>query len=306
MTFQGFGYTVEIHRETHELGKELDRRLQSLADAGYTHAEVFTDYSDLYVGGRVNSQQLARLLAVLDKHRHHLNYTYHLPGQVNLFDLADRHVHERLLRSGIEVGKAIGAESMVYHPGCRLRPSAGTSVAMFDLMARERETLIPLADKVASWGSDIAIETWIDTGCYAGYSYATWPELLATQVETINHPAVGLCLDFGHLYIAARWYGFDFMQGVARLAPLTTHFHVQDSMGIVDYDGRRDPALGRGDLHLPPGWGDIPLEKVFSQFDFPRCPVFMVELPDRFFPLIDGILADARRLARLRSAASAT
>ncbi len=280
--------------------------MQALADTGYTHAEIWTTSSDVYVGGRVNSQQLAQLLAVLDKHRDHLNYTYHLPDHVNLFDLADRDMHERLLRSGIEVGKAMGSESMVYHPGWRPKPPAGTSVAMFDLMARERETLIPLADEVASWGSDIAIETWIDTGCYAGYSYAIWPELLATQVETINHPAVGLCLDIGHVYIAAHWYGFDFMQGVARLAPLTTHFHIADTMGIKDYENRQDPALGRGDLHLPLGWGVIPFEEVFSQFDFPRCSVFTLELRDRFFPYIDSVLAESKRLAGLRGTASVT
>jgi len=305
MTFQGFGYTLELHSEAREPFRELDERLQALADTGYTHAEIWTTSSDVYVGGQVNSQQFAQLLAVLDKHRDHLNYTYHLPDHVNLFDLADRDMHERLLRSGIEVGKAIGAESMVYHPGWRLKQPAGTSVAMFDLMARERETLIPLGDEVASWGSDIAIETWIDTG-YAGYSYAIWPELLATQVETINHPAVGLCLDFGHLYIAARWYGFDFVQGVARLAPLTTHFHVQDTMGIKDYDNHQDPALGRGDLHLPLGWGVIPFEEVFSQIDFPKHPVFNVELRERFFPYIDSVLAESKRLAGLRGTASVT
>ena len=305
MAFRGFGYTLEIHSEAREPFRELDERLQALADTGYTHAEIGTGSWDVYVGGRVNSQQFAQLLAVLDKHRDHLNYTYHLPDHVNLFDLADRDMHERLLRSGIEVGKAIGAESMVYHPGWRLKQPAGTSVAMFDLMARERETLISLADEVASWGSDIAIETWIDTG-YAGYSYAIWPELLATQVETINHPAVGLCLDFGHLYIAARWYGFDFVQGVARLAPLTTHFHVADTMGIKDYDNHQDPALGRGDLHLPLGWGVIPFEEVFSQIDFPKHPVFNVELRERFFPYIDSVLAESKRLAGLRGTASVT
>lgn len=302
MAFRGFGYSLGADGSA----KELDERLQALADTGYTHAEIWTGSWDVYVGGRVNSQRLTQLLAVLDKHRDHLNYTYHLPDHVNLFDLADRDMHERLLRSGIEVGKAMGAESMVYHPGWRLRPPAGTSVAMFDLMARERETLIPLGDEVASWGSHIAIETWIDTGCYAGYSYAIWPELLATQVETINHPAVGLCLDIGHVYIAAHWYGFDFVQGVARLAPLTTHFHIADTMGIKDYENHEDPALGRGDLHLPPGWGVIPFEEVFSQFDFPRCSVFTLELRERFFPYIDSVLAESKRLAGLRSTASVT
>ena len=163
--------------------------------------------------------------------------------------------------------------------------------------------MLSLADEVAGWGGHIAIETWIDTGS-AGYSYALWPEMLATQVETINHPAVGVCLDFMHLYISARWYGFDYMQGVARLAPLTTHFHMGDTVGIIDLKGHEDPALGQSDLALPPGWGVIPFDEVFRRFDFPKCPIFMIELRQRFIAHLDEILVESKRLAGLRNAAT--
>jgi len=56
----------------------------------------------------VNRQPLIALLAVLGKHRDHLSHTYHLPGQINLFDLADREMYERLLRGGIEGGLLAG------------------------------------------------------------------------------------------------------------------------------------------------------------------------------------------------------
>ncbi len=297
MPFQGFGFALWVFGSL----RELEEKLQLLIDAGYTHAEVEPSGLDVYLGGRVNQVQLTRLVHVLDKYRDQLGYTMHLPGQVNLFDLADQEMHERLLRSGLEVGKAIGAESMAYHPGWRPTPPAGTSLPMFELMARERDVLLPLADEVASWGGHIAIETWIDTS-NAGYSYALWPEMLATQVETSNHPAVGVCLDVMHLYSASCWYGFDFIQGVARLAPLTTHFHMGDTYGIMDLGGREDPALGQGDLALPPGWGDIPFDELFSQFDFPKCSVFMLELRQRFLANLDEILSESKRLAGLRSA----
>lgn len=298
MPFQGFGFALW---DFGTIG-ELEKKLQALLDEGYTHAELDPTCLDVYLGGRVNQVQLTRLVGVLDKYRDRLGYTLHLPGQINLFDLADREMHTRLLHSGLEVGKAIGAESMVYHPGWRLRTPASTSLTMFELMAHEREILLPLADEVASWSGHIAIETWIDTS-YAGYSYALWPEMLATQVETIDHPVVGVCLDFMHLYISARWYGFDYMQGVARLAPLTTHFHMGDTYGIMDFGGREDPALGQGDLALPPGWGVIPFEEVFSKFDFPKCSVFMLELQQRFIAHLDEILAESKRLANLRGTA---
>jgi sugar phosphate isomerase/epimerase len=304
MPFSKLGYALSGEGSP----QALDDQLQSLVDNGCDYAEIDGGPWDAWIGGRVNRYQLNRLLGVLDKHRDHLSYTLHLPGQVNLFDLADRDVHERLLRSGIEVGRAIRAESMVYHPGWRTIPPAGTSVSLFDLMSQERATLRGLADEVATWGSHIAIETWIDTKSRYGYgySYGLWPELLAIQVETIDHPAVGLCLDFVHTYIAARWYGFDFMKGIARLAPLVTHLHVADTIGVKDFTNYEDPGLGRGDLALPPGWGIIPFDEVFSQISFPECRFLTLELRDRFFVHLEYVLAETRRLASLRDGPNVT
>lgn len=298
MPFQGFGFAIWDFRSI----QELEEKLKSLIDNGYTYAEIEPSSLDVYLCGHINQGQLTHLVDALDKYRHQLRYTLHLPAQVNLFDLADKEIHERLLHSSLELGKAIGAELMVYHPGFRPTPPAGPSLTMFELMAREREILLPLADEVARWDGQIAIETWIDTGS-AGYSYAIWPELLATQVETINHPAVGVCLDFMHLYIAACWYGFDFLDGVAHLAPLTTHVHVGDTFGIMDVRGREDPVLGQKDLALPPGWGIIPLDEVFSQFDFPKCSIFMLELRQRFIVHLENALVESKRLVNLRKSA---
>jgi sugar phosphate isomerase/epimerase len=132
------------------------------------------------------------------------------------------------------------------------------------------------------------------------YTHAFWPELLAQQVEQINHPAIGLCIDFGHVWISARWLGYDFLAGIERLAPLTTHFHINDNMGVSDYTGK-SVNLGRGDLHLPPGWGTVPFEEVFRTIDFPKNPVFLMEHSHgRWLSRAEEILVEAKRLAALR------
>src|SRR5207253_5325033 len=126
----------------------------------------------------------------------------------------------------------------------------------------------------------------------------------AAQVEAIDHPAVGACLDFSHLFLASEWFGFDFLDGVRRLAPLASHLHVQDAFGIsADVEV---PALGIGDLHLPPGWGTVPLADAFAAGDFVQRPVFVVELLDeRFMADLAATLAAARDLSRSsRSAGS--
>jgi sugar phosphate isomerase/epimerase len=295
-TFSGFGYAVEDRGNP----GELDEMLRAVADAGFTHAEIDAGLWDVLLGGRVNGHELARWISVLDRHRDNLRFTLHGANDLNLFDTTERELHERLLRASVELARAVGAEAMAYHPGFRLKPPVGASVAMSDLMAYEREALNVIGDEVSAWGGRIGVETWYAVGD-VGYSYAIWPDQLAGQVEAVGHPAVGVCLDFGHLFLAARWFGFDFLEGVARLAPVVNHFHLHDVFGILSETSSAE--LGYGDLHLPPGWGQIPFDDLFSRVSFPRSPVFMIELvrgrKTRLLVHLDDMLSECRRLASL-------
>lgn len=281
----------------------LDDCLGQLADAGFAFAEVDTGDGpngwDLIVGGRLNGRQLARLVSVLDRHRDRLRFTLHGPGLANLFDLANADLHDRILRAGLEVGRAIGSEVMVIHAGQRRPWPAGSTLPMVALLAQERERLRELADEAASFGSALAIETWLPFGDHNrwGYSYAEWPEQLAAQVETVDHPALGVCLDTGHLWAAARWYGFDALAGARRLAPLVNHVHVQDNAGRVPAVGDlADAALGVGRHFLPPGWGEIPLAALLGQVDYPKQPDLLLQLPaERHRSGLADIAADLRQ-----------
>jgi sugar phosphate isomerase/epimerase len=296
VNFKGIGYGVQMGSSP----QELTENLQTLIDCGYDYVEVSPASWRMWVGGRVDQRRLKQLVAVLDKFRDRLGYTFHLPGETNLFDVADLDYHQALLEAGLEVGKAVGATALAYHAGYRLALPAGTSKPMQELMARERDILLSHADEVASWGGNISIET---HGLVENASYTAFPEMHARFVEEINHPGIGLCIDFGHSFLSSQWNGFDYLEGIARMAPLTTHFHVQDNMGISAYSGRTSLALGRGDLHLAPGDGAVPFNEVFSTIDFPQKPVFMVEALRYGHDLRDGqaarIFDESVRLAGL-------
>ncbi len=286
--FRGFGYALIDRGSPHH----LDELLRAVADAGYDYAEVDPRNWNVWLGGRVNGAELGRWADVLERHRGRLRYTLHGSLELNLFETPERGLHESLLRAGLEVSRAVGAELTVYHPGWRPTPSVDR---MTDLLARERETLREVAGELKAWGGRLAVETWYSVGA-VGYSYAVWPEQLAAQVEAIDHGAVGVCLDFSHLFLASEWFGFDFLDGVRRLAPLANHLHVQDTFGVSS--DLNIPALGKGDLHLPPGWGAIPLADAFAVGDFVLRPVFMVEvLDERLLARLDATLATARQLA---------
>src|SRR5690606_26092155 len=87
-------------------------------------------------------------------------------------------------------------------------------------------------------------------------------ERLAEQVEAIDHPNIGVCLDVGHAWLAYAWLRKDYLAGVRRIAPLVAHMHVNDNFGLPQLDETSDQtenlAQGLGDLHLLPGWGTVP------------------------------------------------
>ena len=295
--FAGFGFSVEDGGRP----KALDEMLRALKDAGFTHVELDPTAWDVIFAGRVNGGQLARFVDVVDRHRDTLRFTLHGAREINLFDTTERELHQRLLRSSLEIARAVGAEAMAYHPGARLFPPTGASVPMAELMKYERDALSAAGDEIAGWGGRLGIETWYMVGD-VGYSYAIWPEQLARQAAAIAHPAVGVCLDFGHLFLAAHWFGFDFNSAVAELAPHVNHFHVHDVFAALTPTGNAE--LGHGDLHLPPGWGAIPFDQIFATTEFPLRPVFNVELllgrRLRAMEYIDTVLAESLRLADLR------
>jgi sugar phosphate isomerase/epimerase len=85
-----------------------------------------------------------------------------------------------------------------------------------------------------------------------------------------------MTLDVGHAHLSAVYFRFQFLEAVRSALPHVRHVHVNDNFGRYDplrlesfaLYRTQTPAntfpLGKGDLHLPVGWGGIPLEKVFE------------------------------------------
>ena len=55
-------------------------------------------------------------------------------------------------------------------------------------------------------------------------------------------------------------------------------------------------SQGKGDLHMPIGWGEIPYREVFSRLSGYEG-VLMLELAPRYMPYYAEVLQDTRRLA---------
>jgi sugar phosphate isomerase/epimerase len=89
------------------------------------------------------------------------------------------------------------------------------------------------------------------------------PLILRTMAKRISSPAVGLCLDIGHANIVAGIRRTDPLELIEPALDRAVLFHLHDNL-----DARRgetgSPELDplRLDLHLPPGRGTVPWQRL--------------------------------------------
>jgi sugar phosphate isomerase/epimerase len=163
----------------------------------------------------------------------------------------------------------------------------------------DEEALWELARRVRVRGVDIFYRI-APGGDIALYNYGGVVERLVDQVTGVGEKNVGITFDFGHAYIASRYYGFDFLRSIELAKPLIKHIHVHDDFGKPAGVDRRQIALiseGKGDLHMPIGWGEIPYREVFSQLKGYEG-VVLLELKPRYRPYLEEALQETQRLLR--------
>lgn len=203
-------------------------------------------------------------------------FLVHGPNPLNLMDLAQMELERSLFGASIEFTARVGSPLMAYHAGrylpeeqFMLRGRTQVDEAgRLKMREQERFRLQELGTMAARYGVIIAVENakpYIDRPFYCyGESLAE----LAEMIEAVDHPNVKATLDLGHAFLAANYYQYDLLAEIETLAPYIRHIHMHDNYGLccASFE-KQQPELvtmGRGDLHLPPGWGDIPFGKIFT------------------------------------------
>ncbi len=303
MLVKGFGINADAGWLDGDLAL-LEKDLAYYAEAGFTHVEIPVHGVGAVCNGvllRERVRELCRLLACFP-----LKYTVHSPNPLNLMNLDDRETEHRLLISSIEFARLIGAGILVCHSG-RYRPeeSFGLPRQPMSLRAEEKmwqaevEALQEMSRLAADAGVLLGMENARPYLDGSPYCYAERPEELVKLIRAVDRQNVGITLDLGHAYLASRFYGFDFLRAVRAAAPYVRHLHIHDNFGkvIASYE-KKQPELaakGRGDLHLPPGWGEIPLRDVFRLLDNYEG-VLTMELRPRYRQYAGEALAALRDL----------
>lgn len=269
----------------------LRRDLEAFLAFGLGAAEIGVHGTDVIKNGRLDSRRLAETMAVLEEFP--FAYSVHAPNPLNLMDEEDFDLHLQLLRASLEFTSAIGSKVIVYHPGRFQAEETFGPRGKLEIPEAKQQLLLDLEAttlrRVAADypGVTIAMENARPYLHHSPYCYAESIDRLKQQVQRIDRPNVGICLDFGHLQMAARFYGFDTQAAVSEIAPLIRHCHVHDNFGRAVYHSEKQQThqipLGKGDSHMPVGWGAIDFAGLFNPFIADYQGLLITELRGRYF-----------------------
>jgi sugar phosphate isomerase/epimerase len=270
-------------------GERRDEELTLARSLGYDAVEISMDGTRMVFGGRLHPEILRA--ALTDFGRYEFWYSVHSPSSLDLRDRANRNAQMALATATLRFAHDVGARVLVIHFEQR-SPSPEDETAFVEAIRRLSDD----AGDVLLGIENIEVER---------------IEPVIECVRRVDRANVVMTLDIGHAYLAAAQFKFDLFQAIAQAAPLVRHVHMNDNFGRYDplrlenftLYRTQTPAdtfpLGKGDLHLPVGWGEIPLDAVFGLLSDFQGTVIHEYRYQLFLPYAESAARAARRLVGL-------
>jgi len=276
LLIKGVGINAHSYRINGDL-ELLEADLAFFEEVGFDYVEIPIHGVDGVVGGQLNLDNMKKVKEALRKH--HLKATVHCPDPLNLRE-GDFELSQKVFKSSIEFTSGIGAGILVYHAG---NFKTSKQVSQHQDLARRKEikALESLSDFAAERGVQICVEN--VTGSL---------EELVRMVGEVDRENIGITCDFGHAFLFYSVYGKegDFLESIKKAVPYLRHVHIHDNFGRFTSDFVLDSLttpyidrlpFGEGDLHMPPGMGKIPYNKIISLIKGYRG-VVMMEIDPRY------------------------
>jgi sugar phosphate isomerase/epimerase len=225
--------------------------LKEIEAAGFRYVQVPSPPASVLVHPRDAHRHAAGLSEALGTAG--LRPLLHGPSSVRA---GTRH-GDQALEGLISYAGEIGASHVVYHAA-----NLPDEPASEDGRLAETRSLATLATRAERLGVIIALEN-LAPVYPAPDALSFTPMILRTMAKRISSPAVGLCLDVGHVNVVAGLRHTDPLDLIEPVLDRTVMFHLHDNLD-ARRDGRDSPELDplRLDLHLPPGRGTVPWERL--------------------------------------------
>lgn len=265
--------------------------LEAFQSFGLTAAEISIHGLDLVKNGRLDCSRAAEVQSVMADFP--FRYSAHAPNPLNLMDKKYQELHRDVLHASLEFAAESGVEVLVYHPGRFLVEEAFAISAPFVCPPEEQQRLLADEARLLQEAADcfpavtIAMENARPYLYHSPYCYAEFPARLKQQIDRIDRPNVRMTLDFGHLHMASRFYNLNPVDEVRNCAPLIAHCHVHDNFGnpvtYAEKNQTHQLPFGKGDSHMPVGWGNIQFSNLFQAFIDGYSGILICELRGRYF-----------------------
>jgi len=186
---------------------------------------------------------------------------------------------QRALGGLLSYASEIRAELVVYHAA-----DFADAPASQDMVLAETRALARLAPMAERLGVTLALENLAPV--FPGPDRLSFsPKVIQTMCNRISSPNIGVCLDVGHANVVASLRHADPLELIAPVIDRTVLFHLHDNLGA-----RHDPAARpeldpiRLDLHLAPGRGLVPWQRIAPLFERSTAPLLLEVHPPREAP----------------------
>jgi sugar phosphate isomerase/epimerase len=269
----------------------LQKDLDYFQGIGMGAVEVPVHGLDAIKNGVLDRQRVKEVRDILTSFE--FDYSVHSPNPLNLMDEESIDQHMNVFRSSLEFTAEIGARVMVYHAG-RFNPEETFGIngkkrlpepGRMQMLENERDRLCQLSLEYPE--VTICIENARPYVHHSPYCYGERLDALNVQVELIDRPNVRINLDIGHLNMSANFYGFDPVRAARDCRANIAHTHIHDNFGksVYHYEKQQTHQIpfGRGDSHMPVGWGSAPISEILSAYLDTYDGLLIMELRSRYF-----------------------
>jgi len=294
---------VLLSRRTHGT-RDLANTIAEVTDTGFDGMELALSSLGVVFGGRIIASELRQLVKITETSNAH--FTLHAPLSLNFLDADHIHSHIAVGRACIDVAEAIGATTVVLHPGW-VHPSELAEHRTI-LMETECQHLHELAIYAKNRGTKIALENMPMLPKDKADKLTTYgliPNDIAQQAKNIDLPSMTTCLDVSHAAIAATALSQNLQNQIHSMAPHIGHIHLHDSCAqpgnLLSWVPEDNLTFGYGDMHLPLGWGTLDFESLLKNLPVQKDTSITLEILD---PLqmpasLQESLEKARQIAAL-------
>jgi sugar phosphate isomerase/epimerase len=187
--------------------------------------------------------------------------------------------HDRAFDGLMDYAAEAGAELVVYH-GLNHPVPAGSAAAqdLRERIAAEERSLQRFAARAEILGVTFAIENLAPMYPVPPVAPRVCHDPLAVRdlVRRLCSPSMGMLLDLGHAHITASLRGESAERVVQAVLDDVVLFHVHDNLGARRHDlGAPGVDPLKLDLHLPPGAGCLPWDRLAPMIAAHAAPLML-------------------------------